>query len=422
MKEIVNKTVNETIYEHTTPNGFKVYIWPYALSEEVYMTLTVKYGSIHTSFKVGKEIINVPNGLAHFLEHVKFNEKKGVTAHETFYKLGSYTNAYTTYDHTSYEVVCRSYIKDNLMELLSFVYNPYFTKELVAKEKPIIIEEAKTVLDNPYNIGYFSLLNNLYENSNYKYLVTGKPQEIKKIKLENIEKVFNAYYHPHNMFLTITGNVNQYEIEKIVDEFFATHPFPKYAKPQNILLKEPDYVIKDKQVIKTNVIKDKLLYALKIPRGLYHKYSDINLRVLFNIILNCNFGKTSYFNEEVIKQKIVDELYYMVTVNKDHIIVTFEISADNITKIIQALEAKLKTLEVSEEDFNRKIKYLIACSILDFEDPTEVNNSIRNDIIVYNEIVNNYADILKKLKYHDINNIIKKLQFEKSMVVLKPNK
>ena len=30
----------------------------------------------------------------------------------------------------------------------------YFTKELTSKEKPIIIEEAKMTLNNPYNTGY----------------------------------------------------------------------------------------------------------------------------------------------------------------------------------------------------------------------------------------------------------------------------
>ena len=121
MKQINIIAAKEIIYEHTLKNGLKVYIWPYKKNEEISLSLTVKYGSIHTKFKVNNKVITVPNGMAHFLEHIKFNESKDVTAHDYFYKMGSYTNAYTTYDHTSYEVICNNNLKDNLNHLLYFL-------------------------------------------------------------------------------------------------------------------------------------------------------------------------------------------------------------------------------------------------------------------------------------------------------------
>ena len=67
MKEIKIKGAEEIIYEHKCKNGLSVYIWKYNLSEEVNLTLTVKYGSIHTKFKSqGKEIV-VPNRLVNLI-------------------------------------------------------------------------------------------------------------------------------------------------------------------------------------------------------------------------------------------------------------------------------------------------------------------------------------------------------------------
>jgi len=36
--------------------------------------------------------------------------------------------------------------------------------------------------------------------------------------IEDIELVYNTFYHPKNMFLVVTGNVNPYEIEQIVND------------------------------------------------------------------------------------------------------------------------------------------------------------------------------------------------------------
>ena len=49
---------------------------------------------------------------------------------------------------------------------------------LINKEKPIIIEATKMTKDNPYNEGYFELLNSLFNNDNHKYLVTGEEEDI----------------------------------------------------------------------------------------------------------------------------------------------------------------------------------------------------------------------------------------------------
>ena len=44
MKEIVLKGLNEVIYEHTTKEGLKVYMWVNERVKATLMTLSVKYG------------------------------------------------------------------------------------------------------------------------------------------------------------------------------------------------------------------------------------------------------------------------------------------------------------------------------------------------------------------------------------------
>ena len=422
MKEIKIKGPNEIVYEHTLQNGLRVYIWKYPLSEEVNMTLTVLYGSIHTEFRLKSKKYNVPNGIAHFLEHVKFNEDKDITAHDYFYKIGSYTNAYTTYDHTSYEVVCNSNIKDNLNHLLYFVFNPYFTNSLIQKEKPIIIEEAKMSLNDPYNEGYKLLMENIYLKDKKRNMITGLPDEIKTITKEDIENVFNAFYVPNNMFLTITGNVNPLEIESIVEEYFKENPIPKKTLPLKISKKEPNNVNNTKNGINTNVTKEKLLYGVKIPKKGYSKYNDLYLRVYFNILLDINFSTTSDFNDYLIKNNIVDDLYYMVSVDDNHIILIFESSTSYPNKLIKLLKDKLNNLDVNKDDFKRKTKSLIASSILGYEDASSVNSDIRMDVIRYGNVISDVKGLFESLNIDDLNNIKDLIKGYKIVeVILKPN-
>ena len=89
---------------------------------------------------VCKKSYKKPTGLAHYLEHLKFNESDNYTAHDFFKKSGCDTNAFTTFRYTNYQVLGNSNPKENILHLLEFVENPYFTKKLVEAEKGIIIE------------------------------------------------------------------------------------------------------------------------------------------------------------------------------------------------------------------------------------------------------------------------------------------
>ena len=53
-----------------------------------------------------KEATEVPNGVAHFLEHKMFEQENGTNSLDTLTALGVDANAYTTNDHTAYLFEC----------------------------------------------------------------------------------------------------------------------------------------------------------------------------------------------------------------------------------------------------------------------------------------------------------------------------
>ena len=114
METIKIQGVNEEIYKTISNDVLLIYIWKNPYAKSFNLTLNVKYGSIHTEFNIGSNKYQVPDGIAHFMEHIKFNVKKDVTANDLFDPLGSDINAFTTFKYTSYLVYGPNKIKENL--------------------------------------------------------------------------------------------------------------------------------------------------------------------------------------------------------------------------------------------------------------------------------------------------------------------
>ena len=423
MKEIKLKGLDEIIYEHETKEGLKVYIWQNVKIKGNFMTLSVKYGSIHTDFKIGNKTYHLPTGIAHFLEHVKFNKGPNETAHENFYHLSGDPNAFTTFRYTSYLVYASKNIKENLEELLDFVYTPYFTKQLINKEKGIIVEEANMGEDNVDQKLFFNFYGQLFKESKFKNRIVGSVEDIKKITVEDLELVYNVFYHPKNMFLCVTGNSNPYEIAKIVDENLAQKSFPKFKNPKVITpIEDKKVAIKYKEV-EENINQTKVKYGLKIPKNKFKNYNDYELRLYLNLILNCNFGNTSSLKEELISKNLITNLFASSEIYDEFVGIMISSETDYDQELIKRIEYKLKHLEVLEKDFLRKKKGLIANLILNFEYISTINNNIQRDIILEGKIINNVKDIYENLNYDNLLDIMNNIKTNnKSILIAKPKK
>lgn len=415
MEKINVSGAKEIIYKHVCKGGLEVYIWPYDLSDEIDMMLNVRYGSLHTSFEVNNKMINVPCGIAHFLEHIKFNEKEGVTANDFYSKIGSYVNAYTTYEYTSYEVTCDKDAKTNLNHLLYYVFNPYFTKKLIEKEKGIIKEEAKSSLGNAYSKGYHKLLENLLVKSNRRNLITGTPEEVESITLEDIKNVYDNFYLPDNMFLVVTGNVNPDEIASICDSFFEEKNYPKF-NAKIIKEIEPLTINKEEDEIKDIVNVPKVYMAYKFDIKSFN-VNKIDLSICLRRILDINYGQTSELYDYLTNNQITTWIGANYIITDDNVLIIIEFESDKIDEAIKLVDDKMSNLKIDVESFNRKKKNSIASLILDYDDPRKVSYELNNDLIKYKRVLNDIKDIQENLSFEQAEEIMKLLNNKNKAIV-----
>lgn len=406
MKEIVLEGLEEKIYEYTTKNGLKVYMWVNEKVNGCFASLSVKYGSIHTKFKVGKKVYTVPNGLAHFLEHIKFNMKEDVTAHDEFIKIGGDSNAFTTFKYTSYIVFATQNKIENLNLLLDFVYNPYFTKKMISKEKGIIIEEANMSNDDPYSKIFYDNLKNVLQKSNYRNLITGEVEDIKEISLDDVEIVYDTFYHPKNMFLTITGNFNPYEMAKTVEDNLAKKEFGEFQEVDIISESEPKKVTKDYIEENVGITYPRVKYSLKIPINKFKNVEMVDLKLLCDLILNINFGSTSEFRSDLILKGLVTSMGYSLDIYEEYLVITITANTNYQDEVIKLIREKFDNLEVDEKDIVRKRNAAIATLILDYEDIEQVNMKIQDDIINEGEIITDLKIRVASINQEKLESVI----------------
>ena len=77
INEVFNKNINETVKIYTHKSGLKVYVCEKNNYSSSYAIFGTRYGSIDTKFKVSdSDFIEVPEGIAHYLEHKLFESEE----------------------------------------------------------------------------------------------------------------------------------------------------------------------------------------------------------------------------------------------------------------------------------------------------------------------------------------------------------
>ena len=241
------------------PNGLTVLVHPMPDFTSVHAVYGTKFGSIDRSFVLNGTRIDVPAGVAHFLEHKMFESEKG-DAFTLYAKTGAAANAYTSFDKTCYIFTATNRIEENLDILLDFVSHPRFTKETVAKEQGIIGQEIKMYDDSPDWRLMFSAYQCLYHNHAVCDDIAGSVESIAEITPEMLYACTDAFYRPENMVLSVAGNVT---LQTVLDACARDEIPAKTGVVERIVPPEPEEIASSGATFTMAVSKPQLGLAFK---------------------------------------------------------------------------------------------------------------------------------------------------------------
>ena len=416
MKEINLKKIDQKLYYYEAPSGLKVYMLRNTNVSDYYLSLNVMYGSCDTEFYVDNEYHKVSNGLAHFLEHVNFNIDDNITAHDLFSKYGSDINAFTTFDFTSYIVNSNNRIKDNIKLLIEYVCKGYFTKEIIEKEKGIIIEEVRMGDNRPNKRFFYEANEGIYKNSKRKNYITGNEEDVRNITLEEVQLVHDSFYNVDNMFLVVTGNFKTEDVIDIVNKI-EINKYDKVVRKKDIV-EDVEVNDKYKDIVNNMVTIPKMKISYKMSNSIYNNYDKEELDLYFRIILQENFGVNSILSEELMEKDLISAIWTEYINEEGIIVASVMVEAKKPEDIIDIIRDKFKNIEMSELAIDRKRRASIANLINRYDDIEYVNTDIADQLIHYNKIYDNLYDIINSLNMNKCNDIIKKMNLDNEAIII----
>ena len=406
MEIINNETLLEKLYFEEMNNGLKVYLLPKPDFSKTYGLFSTKFGSIDTTFVPldEKEMIKVPDGIAHFLEHKMFEMKDG-DASDKFAALGANTNAFTSSTRTAYLFNTTSHEKECVELLLDFVQDIYLTDQTVEKEKGIINQEIGMYDDDPDWRCYFGSIQNLYQEHPVKIDIAGTVETVSQIDKETLEKCYHTFYHPSNMMLFVVGQFDVEEMMGLIRNNQQKKSFIKESVIQRKVVKEPNDVAKKNEVLKMDVLMPKVIISMKINDILDNPLERLKRELSMNLLLDLLFAKSSPLYEEWMNEDLINDSFSAnFTQERDYCFL--QIGGDTFVpqklkdKIMDLID-NIQQIKISETDFLRVKKKNIGILISVFNSPESIAN-LFSRYYFEGHMIFDLIDTLSQLTIEDI--------------------
>ena len=423
MQIIENLKVREKVYIEKLDNGLTVMIVPKSGVQKKYMIWGTNYGSNDNKFIVPGENIEteVPNGVAHFLEHKLFEQENGTNSLDVLTGLGVNANAYTTNDHTAYLFECTDNFYEAMDELMDYVQHPYFTDENVEKEKGIIGQEIMMYDDYPDWRVYLNAIQAMYHNHPIKIDITGSIETINKINKEILYKCYNTFYNPSNMALVIAGDFNPEEILKEVKKRLIDKT--NQGDIKRIYPEEPKTIVKEKVEQKLEVSQPLYTIGIKdcIEGGsVENKNEIIKKHLAIEILLNVLIGRSSELYKKLYKNGILfgqPSLDYEFGKSYAHILITGQ--SPEPEKLYEAFKSEVKKMQekgINENDFNRIKKMVYGGYIKEYNDIEDIARIFLSD---YFKGINSfdYLEEIDGIKIEYLKQVLQDVFKEEKMVI-----
>lgn len=421
MNKITLNNLDIDIYHEYLDNGLNVYVIPKNDVNNIYATFTTNYGSNEVEFvPLGeKKMVKVPLGIAHFLEHKMFEQEDGKDPFAFFGERGSDANANTNNFKTTYLFSGPEFFEDNMNYLLDYVQSPYFTDENVEKEKGIIEQEIKMYQDDPYTTMYERLLKNSLINNPMKDPIIGTIESVKSITKEELYTCYNTFYHPANMFVVVSGNVDPEKTIKLIEENQKKKEFEDFNKIKVKEYKEPDKIEKAKETLNLNVTIPKVCLSYKINISKIKGVSERKVKTYLSIFFDLKFGMTSLLNEELRERDIItDSLGGDAIDVKSHVLYTVCGETNRKDELLEALMNSMEDLSINEDELERKKKVYLSSLIYMTDNIFRLNHKVMNDINKYGEIIDNNYDEIKSLNIIEMRKVLNSVDFSNYNVIV----
>lgn len=423
MQIIENSKVKEKLYIEKLENGLTIMIMPKKSIQKKYVIWATNYGSIDNKFIAPgeTEVLEVPEGVAHYLEHKMFEQESGKNSLDTLTQLGVDANAYTTTNHTAYLFECTDNFYPALDELMDYVQHPYFTDENVEKEKGIISQEIMMYDDYPEWVVYMNAIRSMYEKNPITIDIAGTVDSIKAIDKDVLYKCYNTFYNLSNMVMCIVGDFVPEELVEEIKKRIVKNE-KTLGEIKRIREEEPAKIVKKEISTEMEVSMPLFVIGIKDVKlsEKEDKQSVVKKHIAIEILLNMLIGKSSKTYKNLYEQGIImAEPYLEYEFEKTYAHVAITGQSKEPKKVLEAIcnqINKYKEDGLDEEHFNRIKNMIYGGYIKEYNDVAAIGRMFISDYfkgINSFDYLENFSQVTKEYA----ENILKEVINEENMVI-----
>ena len=417
MQIIENTKVKEKLYIEKLANGLTVMIIPKKGIQKKYAIWGTHYGSVNKSFIVPgeNEVTDVPDGVAHFLEHKMFEQENGTNSLDVLSSLGVNANAYTTNDHTAYLFECTDNFEPAFEELADYIQHPYFTDENVEKEKGIIGQEISMYDDSPDWSVYINALKAMYSKNPVRIDIAGTQETISKIDKDILYKCYQTFYHPSNMALVLCGDFEPEKwIEEIKKKQVAKNP---QGEIKRIFETEPAEIAQKQIKAQMEVSLPSFIIAYKDePKAEEIVKKHIAIEILLNLII----GKSSNLYKKLYEEGILmqeADMSYEFSDSYAHLMIGGQSQEpEKVQSYLNQEIDKMKEEGINQEDLERIKRMLYGEYIQEYN---EVGSIARMFLADYFKGINSfeYIEEIDQLTKEYVEQMLKEVFVEEKQII-----
>lgn len=191
-------------------------------------------------------------GISHFIEHMMF---KGTTTRsagelaDATDRIGAQVNAFTGKEATCYYIKSlSSNLEEALQILLDMFTDSVFDSKELNRERQVIKEELKMILDTPDEDAHDTICETVFRDEPIGHSIIGSVETLDGIRREQILDYLHQEYTSDSIVVSVAGQFDEDRICRILEERMGDRLLSKSKEPYQAHPSAPAFRVKVKDI------------------------------------------------------------------------------------------------------------------------------------------------------------------------------
>ena len=352
-------------------------------------------------------------GISHFIEHMLF---KGTKTRDHFQivneidRLGGQMNAFTSKECTCFYVKCLDeHFRATAEVLTDMICNPTFPADELEKEKGVIIEEINMNADDPDDVAFDILEDNVYCGMGMSHPVLGTKETVSSFTHDKLDEYYFDHYTRDEIIVSLAGSFDRNEvIEYFEDKFYNLKEHREFITDKNISPSSNGrYIEVTKDIEQAHIAMGIRLFPAEDPRR-------------YPMMLLCNLlggGMSSRLMQNVRVKKGLAYSVYSMTGFYSHtglFVICAGVAKNKVDEALEAIKEELDRLkgdDISAEEFQSSKEQLKSSFIFGQESVQNLMIYNGRNLLTYGRCItpSEVLNILDDITLEDINDVKKEI-------------